>query len=95
MFFGAWPQSTYNGTSTYRIWAIGSHRILGVYDDHGNAPPELPAPVSDAIHGDAFGKAFYGDYEVCPTTKRVAGRMQMVCVKSVVHLMVQQTPQLR
>ena len=87
--------SAYNGTPTYRIWPVGSHRLLGVYDDHGNAEPVLPAQVSEAIHGNAFGKAFYGDYEVCPMTKSIAGRMQMVCVKSVAHLTAQQTPQPR
>jgi hypothetical protein len=87
--------SAYNGTPTYRIWPVGSHRMLGVYDDHGNAEPVLPVSVLAAIHGDAFGKAFYGDYQVCPMTKSIAGRMQMVCVKSGAHLTVQPTSQPR
>jgi len=53
--------SAYNGNPTYRIWKIGTHRILGVYNGPSHFPPrtiaddetpELPANLERAYEAD-------------------------------------------
>jgi len=73
-----------NGTPSLRIWRVGTNRILGVL------PPEdeiIPPNLKLALQG--WDKWVYADLEVCPFTKEKRGEMQMVCVESAEHLVVQ------
>src|SRR6185437_1974239 len=64
--------SFYNGTPAYRIWKIGTKRLLGVYSGPGseklnpldNENPELPANLAARYH--TLGTAVFADFEVCP-----------------------------
>jgi hypothetical protein len=74
----------YNGAPAFRIWPVGTHRVLGVNvpggEDSGNPP--FPAEVN-AARGpqfDAFGTALFGDYLVCPFSRPRVGWMRFVCV---------------
>jgi hypothetical protein len=64
----------WNGNPTFRIWRIGTRRVLGVHDE------ALPPVLLRAFGADAFGKRVTADFKVCPLTRQRKGRMQMVCV---------------
>lgn len=84
-----------NGTPDFRIWRVGTKRVLGVTatstaDDAED--PIVPAKLLRAFHATAsnpFGNDVFGDFEVCPFTPERKGEMQMVCVQSAEHLVVQ------
>src|SRR5579862_8455493 len=64
--------SIYNGNPTFRLWKIGTHRLLGIYSGPGAGPfddgadeedVELP---SNLMKYDFTKVSVFGDYEVCP-----------------------------
>jgi len=63
----------YNGTPTYRIWRIGTDRILGVHDFI------IPAEIETTLK---WENAAFGDFYVCPFTNQTTDEMQLVCVES-------------
>jgi hypothetical protein len=69
--------AAWNGTPTYRIWRIGSRRILGVSNDI--LPGSVAANMSWEVEA-------YGDFLVCPFSQERAGSMQQVCVESAENL---------
>jgi hypothetical protein len=68
----------YNGNPTYRIWPIGTRRLLGVTGAHPGDDPIMPADL-----GVAFDHDLSGDFEVCPFTREKPGVMRRVCIESV------------
>jgi hypothetical protein len=68
----------YNGNPVFRIWRIGTRRILGVTGAHPGEEPILPGGVACGFDCDV-----YGDFLVCPFTREQPGVMQRVCVESV------------
>ncbi|SRR5580692_4057581 len=83
-----------NGTPAYRLWKIGTKRILGIYSGpsayHGqlsidNENPEFPASV-DKAWAPGVGAPLYGDFEVCPLAPEHPGAMRPVCVESAKNL---------
>jgi hypothetical protein len=83
----------YNGTPTFRIWPVGTHRLLGV---NGSGPtaadaddqPDLGLLLKDVTpsRGDWFETSVYGDYLVCPFTRSRPGWMQYVCIARASHV---------
>lgn len=77
----------YNGNPSYRIWIIGTKRLLGLYEHWGpgNSPewPIVPENLSNLMnpYDDVFG-----NFVVCPFTKHTPGWMQTVCVESASNL---------
>lgn len=71
-----------NGNPGFRIWRIGTKRILGVLDCQGRdeSTAAIPAPVK-TLTGPTFSRRVYGTFRVCPLTKARPGWMQMVCIK--------------
>jgi hypothetical protein len=71
-----------NGTGMV-IWRIGTDRLLGVQDEE-----IIPHNLTKALfkYDKDWGSDVYGDFEVCPLTKRKPQEMQMVCVESASHL---------
>lgn len=67
----------YNGNPTFRIWKIGTGRLLGVTGVHPGEEPILPAGLACGFDCDVFA-----DFEVCPFTRERPGVMQRVCVES-------------
>jgi hypothetical protein len=55
----------------------------------GVLPSENPIMPSVLNRYVAFGVRVYGNFEVCPFTQQKPGAMQMVCVQSVSHAVVQ------
>lgn len=70
--------SAYNGNPTFRMWIVGTQRLLGIdqdVDERPAAPREL-APYLNFDH-DVFG-----DFRVCPLTPEREGWMRRVCIES-------------
>jgi hypothetical protein len=69
-----------NGNPTFRIWRIGTTRMLGLTDrlfpsDEVVLPESLDGKLADDTDA-------YGDFLVCPFTSDAPGTMQMVCIES-------------
>lgn len=70
--------SAYNGTPTFRIWPIGTHRLIGV------VPSEDPRSLPAELRGVAtFDRDVFGAFTVCPFTKHKPNVMQFGCVEAV------------
>ena len=72
--------SAWNGNPSFRIWRIGTKRMLGVTDrlfpsDEIVLPASLDGKVSDDVDA-------YADFLVCPFNSDAPGSMQMVCIES-------------
>ena len=70
----------YNGAPTIRLWRAGTRRVLGVSgsyarDGYSSIPEELEQQLS-------WETELWGEYLVCPYTRRRAGEMQLVCIES-------------
>ena len=85
-----------NGGPQMRILRIGTDRVLGVVPSEDEI---IPDKLSKALFkddgewgSDVYGRSVYGDFEVCPFTKRKPEEMQMVCVESASHLVVKKNP---
>ena len=86
-----------NGNPTFRMWKIGTKRLLGIFSgpsvSHDRLSPdqehpELPANV-DKIWTIRLGAPpLYGDFEVCPLAPGRPGAMRPVCVESAKNLFV-------
>ena len=76
-----------NGNPSYRLWKIGTHRVLGIYsgpgaekaDELDNEHPELPANLGKY---DLLKTTIFGDFEVCPLEAEKEGHMQSACIES-------------
>jgi len=83
--------SIYNGTPSIRLWPIGSKRMLGVLDptDISSAPGPsvLPDDIKQKLD---WNKDVFGDFFVCPLSRRQPGRMQTICLDSGKHLNVRE-----
>ncbi len=85
-----------NGTPAYRMWKIGTKRLLGIYSGPStyndplsldNENPEFPANV-EKIWDPRIGAPLFGDFEVCPLAAEHPGAMRPVCVESAKNLFV-------
>ena len=69
-----------NGTPSLRIWQVGTSHYLGV--TAGKVADDADEPIlPKEIILDAYSTV-YGDFEVCPFTKKNEGALQYVCVES-------------
>jgi hypothetical protein len=77
--------SIYNGNPTFRIWIIGTNRILGIPGGDlkpADMPEELEKLFTDT------GIIVYGDFIVKPLTEYKPGVMQFVRIESAKNLVV-------
>jgi hypothetical protein len=84
-----------NGGPQMRIWPVGTDRLLGVLPSENEI---IPDNLGKALYKGAEtdyhvvdSRAVFGDFEVCPFTKRKEDEMQMVCVESASHLVVRES----
>jgi hypothetical protein len=75
----------YNGTPSFRIWIIGTNRLLGI-PGGDTEPADMPKALEDLFTEP--GVQVYGDFEVTPLTKYKAGEMQLVKITSVENLII-------
>ncbi|HWV99198.1 MAG TPA: hypothetical protein VNZ64_05835 [Candidatus Acidoferrum sp.] len=71
--------SFYNGTPSFRIWIVGTKRILGIRQN-GNEQPDVPKDLRNLI---SLDRDVFGDFTVEPLTPSEPGVMQTVRVLSV------------
>ena len=76
----------WNGAPAFRIWPVGTKRMLGV--NGADDDPDAASPIPDAV---AKLRAtdmtqVYGDYRVCPFSRGRPGHMQFVCIDSAANL---------
>ena len=72
----------YNGNPSFRLWPVGTRRLLGVKHD-AEERPMLPAAVEAEVSAVVEERArLFADFTVCPLTRSRPGRMQMVCVET-------------
>jgi hypothetical protein len=84
-----------DGTPAYRLWKVGTKRLLGIYSGPSvyptqlidNENPEFPANA-ERIWTPRLGSPLYGDFEVCPLAPERRGFMRPVCVESAQNLFV-------
>src|SRR5690348_2855807 len=84
---------TYNGTPAFRLWKIGTHRLLGIYSGPSvdlsgtdNEHPEFPKNVERTFH--PFKNRIFADFEVCPLGPEREGAMQAACIEAAKNIVV-------
>ncbi len=78
-----------NGRPTVRLWPIGTHRLLGVYDGAGDpeSPLLLPTSIPDLpTLARRHVNSIRGDFHVCPLATELAGWMRPVCIMAARHV---------
>lgn len=70
----------YNGAPTIRLWRAGTKRVLGVSggyarEGYSSIPEELEQRLT-------WETELWGDYLVCPYTRRRPGEMQLICIEA-------------
>jgi len=85
---------SYNGTPAFRLWKIGTHRLLGIYsgpsaDLYGedNEDPEFPKNVRRAFK--PFTNRIFADFEVCPLEPKRESAMQAACIEAAKNILVE------
>ncbi len=82
--------------SSYRIWKVGTKRILGVF----SGPSRFPPRGNDDIFYPKFppeiervfrppNDRIFADFEICPLEQEKKGEMQAVCIESAKNIFVQ------
>jgi len=74
----------YNGSMIFRIWVVGTDRILGV-TERRSLFCRLPSYLEDAVRPDSNVLA---DFVVCPLTADKPGWMREVCVDTAYNIAV-------
>jgi hypothetical protein len=71
----------YNGTPSFRIWPIGSHRLLLVSEGRFRLEgyESLPKSIADKV---STSTDLYATFQVCPFTPQEPGVAQLICVDS-------------
>jgi hypothetical protein len=91
----------YNGTLSFRIWVIGTHRMLRVVDEAGDNVsdveklPKALATRLTADHGspaDFLNQEIIGDFRVCDFTRSKPGVMQSVTLANADHIRITANP---
>lgn len=85
----------YNGTPAYRLWKIGTHRLLGIYsgpsaersDSLDNERPQFPANLQEKFR--PTENRIFADFEVCPLEPERPGAMQAACIESAKNIFVE------
>jgi hypothetical protein len=70
--------AVYNGSGIRRIWVIGTRRIIALYDDDNNIPPEIDRYHARSDPGHGPDDALFGDFYVCALENSRPGWMQHV-----------------
>jgi hypothetical protein len=73
----------YNGNPTFRIWPIGTKRLLGVTGPHPGDPPIMPEKLACGFDCDVIA-----DFEVCPFSPSQPGVMQRTCIEAATNRVV-------
>jgi len=75
-----------NGTPQFRIWPVGSKRLLGVLDGSGDAEGDNVLPDNVLAMNPDYDNEIWGEFLICPLTAERAGAMRKVRVIKARHL---------
>lgn len=85
----------YNGTFSFRIWVIGTHRMLRVvdegldnFDDIARLPPALTKALKP-YEENLWDHDVFADFKVCDVTASRPGVMQTVTVAGATRIRVE------
>ncbi len=78
----------YNGNPTFRIWPLGTKRLIGVTGAKPGQEPIMPQDLACGFDCDVFA-----DFEVCPFSVSTPGVMQRACIESAAHVRKQNSPE--
>ena len=85
----------YNGTFSFRIWVIGTHRMLRIVDSEGdnfNELSKLPSSLARQLtpyREDLFHPRVFADFRVCDFTRSKPGVMQSVTLEDATHIRIE------
>jgi hypothetical protein len=90
----------YNGGPVFRIWPVGTKRILGVVDGvnyfsvkyYNECYVNIPDELLDKMEGD-WHKEMFADFLVCPFRDDEPGVMRPICVESAENIFVRDIPE--
>jgi hypothetical protein len=68
----------YNGNPTFRIWRLGTDRLIGVTGAEPGDDPIMPENLACGFSCDVFA-----DFLLCPFSESKPGVMQRTCIEAV------------
>jgi len=80
------------GAPSLRISRMGNLRVFGVVGDDGASRPDsleqLPSTLRAVMQPPTPGFAYsvYGNFRVCPLTRKRPGWMRLVCIERATHV---------
>jgi hypothetical protein len=80
------------GAPAFRLWKIGTHRVLGIYSGptvdfaEDNEHPAFPENVQRVFR--PMQNRIFADFEVCPLEPEKPGTMQAACIESAKNIFV-------
>jgi len=81
------------GAPAFRLWEIGTHRMLAIYSGpsvnfaEDNEHPEFPANIRHAFRPSR--NSIFADFEVCPLEPEKPNAMQAACIESAKDIFVE------
>jgi hypothetical protein len=90
-----------NGSPPWRIWKVGTRRMLAIHsgpatwpprDQRGSLDPSFPANLESVYRTrvtDPSLNRVFADFEICPLEPEREGVMQHVCIESAKNIFVQ------
>lgn len=93
--------SVYNGSPPWRMWKVGTRRILAIHsgpstwppdDQSGSVDPSFPSNLESVYRTqvkDPYLNSVFADFEVCPLEPERKGEMQHVCIEAAKNIFVQ------
>ncbi|WP_143525938.1 hypothetical protein [Rhodanobacter sp. C05] len=72
----------YFGNPEWRIWPVGTQRLLGVVPDPVESGNSEVVALGRKLQEDRVYVAF-ADFQVCPLEKEVLGSLQDVCIEKI------------
>jgi len=95
--------SVYNGNPPWRMWKVGTRRMLAIYSGPSKWPPrdientdsinpEFPENLKRAYQPPAitaFPNVVFADFEICPLEPERPGVMQHACIESAKNIFAQ------
>jgi hypothetical protein len=68
----------FNGNPSFRMWPVGSTRLLEL---HPSEEPVVPEAVRKYLKQILEGDALFGSFLVCPLSEDRPGEMRIICVE--------------
>lgn len=85
----------YNGNPTFRIWIVGTHRLLGLAGRSWRETESgdmLPSPLRRVVGAAGFSTVVFADFDICLLERQRRGVMQKVCIAGASRLRVTRPP---